>query len=103
VEGLLKLLREALPEIIGSIIGGLVVEIVLAVVGKQIGVSIWPVIVIIVGCVWVSCAYLAFKRTPPLVEGGKGTWQYLRWRPWALAGIVVILSLTAGGVGRSTA
>jgi hypothetical protein len=46
-----------------------------------------------------GCAYLAFKRTPPLVEGGRGTWQYLRWRPWALASMVIILLLTAGGVG----
>jgi tetratricopeptide (TPR) repeat protein len=46
-----------------------------------------------------GCAYLAFKRTPPLVKGGKGIWQYPRWRPWALAGIVMILLLTASGVG----
>ncbi|TEU14951.1 MAG: tetratricopeptide repeat protein [Anaerolineales bacterium] len=46
-----------------------------------------------------GCAYLAFKRTPPLVSGGKGTWQYPRWRPWALAGLVIIPLLTAGGVG----
>jgi hypothetical protein len=44
-------------------------------------------------------AYLAFKRTPPLVEGGKGTWQYSHWRRWALAGLVIIPLLTAGGVG----
>jgi tetratricopeptide (TPR) repeat protein len=46
-----------------------------------------------------GCIYLAFKRTPPLVEGGKGTWQHPRWRPWALAGLVIIPLLTAGGVG----
>ena len=46
-----------------------------------------------------GCAYLAFKRTPPLVKGGKGTWQYPRWRRWALAGMVIIPLLTAGGVG----
>jgi len=33
-----------------------------------------------VGGLWLGCAYLAFKRTPPLVPGGKGTWQYPRWR-----------------------
>jgi tetratricopeptide (TPR) repeat protein len=47
-----------------------------------------------------GCAYLAFKRTPPLVKGGKGTWQYPRWRPWALAGLVIIPLLTMGGVGN---
>jgi len=46
-----------------------------------------------------GCAYLAFKRTPPLVEGSKGTWKYPRWRPWALAGLVIIPLLTASGVG----
>ncbi len=46
-----------------------------------------------------GCAYLAFKRTPPLVEGGQGTWQYPRCRPWALAGLVIIPLLTASGVG----
>jgi hypothetical protein len=46
-----------------------------------------------------GCAYLAFKRTPPLVEGGKGTWKYARWRPWALAGLFIIPLLTVGGVG----
>lgn len=49
------------------------------------------------GCL--GCAYLAFKRTPPLVEGGKGTWKYHRWRPWALASMFIILLLTASGVG----
>jgi len=46
-----------------------------------------------------GCAYLAFKRTPPLVEGGKGTWQYPRWRRWALAGLLIIPLLAVGGVG----
>jgi tetratricopeptide (TPR) repeat protein len=45
-----------------------------------------------------GCAYLAFKRTLPLVLGGKGTWQYRRWRPWALAGLVIIPLLTASGL-----
>jgi tetratricopeptide (TPR) repeat protein len=52
-----------------------------------------------VGGGWLGCAYLAFKRTPPLVEGGKGTWQYPRWRPWALASLVIIPLLTGSGVG----
>ena len=46
-----------------------------------------------------GCLYVAFKRTPPLVKGGKGTWQYPRARPWALAGLIIILVLAAGGVG----
>ncbi|MDY7079091.1 MAG: tetratricopeptide repeat protein [Chloroflexota bacterium] len=45
------------------------------------------------------CAYVAFGRTPPLVEGGAGVWQYPNWRPWALVGLIVIPLLMAGGVG----
>jgi tetratricopeptide (TPR) repeat protein len=52
-----------------------------------------------VGGGWLGCAYLTFKRTSPLVEGGKGTWKYPRWRPWAMAGLVIIPLLAAGGVG----
>ncbi|MFB0535167.1 MAG: tetratricopeptide repeat protein [Anaerolineae bacterium] len=52
-----------------------------------------------VGGVTLGCACLAFKRTPPLVEGGKGTWQYPRWRSYALAGLVIIPLLTVSAVG----
>jgi len=102
VEGLLKLLREALPEIIGSIIGGLVVAAVLAVIGKQTGVSIWPVIVIVVGCVWAGCAYLAFSCTKLKRRKGRRkrwTWKYRRLRPYALAGLVLIPLLAVGVMG----
>jgi len=44
---------------------------------------------------WLGCAYLVFKRTPPLVEGGKGIWQYPCWRRWALTGLVIIPILLA--------
>ena len=56
-------------------------------------------LVIGVGGGWLGCTYLAFRRTPPLVPSGKGTWQYPRWRPWALAGLVIIPLLAAGTVG----
>jgi tetratricopeptide (TPR) repeat protein len=46
-----------------------------------------------------GCAYVAFKRTPPMLDGSRGTWQYPRWRRWAQAGLVMIPLLTAGGVG----
>ena len=48
--------------------------------------------------IWLGCAYLAFKRTKPFIKGGKGVWQYPRWRPWALASLVIIPLLIAGGV-----
>ena len=94
-----RLLRQATPEIIGTIVGGLLLAVAVAMIGKLADVGVLPVIVIIVGCVWTGCAYLAFKRTKPLIPGGKGVWQYPRWRPWALAGMVVILLVTAGGGG----
>lgn len=86
MEKLLKTLREARPEIIGSIIGGLVVAAVLAVVGKLTSVGIWPVLAIVLGCLWLGCAYLVFK------QGGK-------WRPWALVAMVIIpLLVVVGGI-----
>ena len=46
-----------------------------------------------------SCLYLAFKRTPPLVEGSsKGVWRYPRARVWALTGLVLIPILVGGVV-----
>jgi|GEM_PF-3701329 hypothetical protein len=62
MEKLLKILREALPDIIGTIVGGLFVEAVLTVIGRQTGISTWPSLAIVVGCVWLGCAYLALKR-----------------------------------------
>jgi len=83
-----------------EIVGGLVVAAVLALIGAlYAGLGMWAIIVITAVGVWLGCAYLAFKRTPPLVEDGKGTWQYPRWRRWALAGLVIIPLLTASGMG----
>jgi tetratricopeptide (TPR) repeat protein len=47
----------------------------------------------------IGCAYVAFKRTPPLVAGGQGMWRYPRWRLWALADLVIIPLLAMSGVG----
>jgi tetratricopeptide (TPR) repeat protein len=44
-----------------------------------------------------GCAYLAFKRTPPLIPGGKGIKS--RWHSYALAGLIAIPLLVAGGAG----
>lgn len=57
------------------------------------------VVLIVVGVVgaWLGCAYLAFERTYPLVEGGKGFPKYPRLRRWALAGLVIIPLLTGLG------
>lgn len=50
------------------------------------------------GSLWLGCVYLAFKRIPPLLEGGRPGWKYPGWRPWARAGLVV-LPLLALGLG----
>jgi hypothetical protein len=47
---------------------------------------------------WLACAYFAFKRTVPLIEKGKGTWQYPRLRLLALGALVVISLLTVGSI-----
>jgi tetratricopeptide (TPR) repeat protein len=56
-------------------------------------------LVIGVGGVTLGCAYIAFKRTQPLIAGGKGTWQYPKWRSWALLGLIMIPVLTMSGIG----
>jgi len=76
MKGLLKLLREARPEIIGSIIGGLVVAAVLAVVGKLTGIGIWPVIATVVACLWLvenEKAIADFKKVLELGSPPGGT------------------------------
>ena len=78
MKGLLKLLREALPEIIG----GLVVAAVLALIrALHPRVDVWTFVFAIGGISLGCCVYLAFKRAPPQIEGGRGTWQYPRGRP----------------------
>ncbi len=94
---------DLIPKLRGWIMG--LIAFVIAVAGF---IQLWQgdtslvtavLLVVGVGGGWLGCAYLAFKRTPPLVEGGKGTWQYSRWRPWALAGLIAIPLLTAVALG----
>ncbi len=91
-----KLLREALPEIIG----GLVVLAVQAVISElRGGVSIWNLVFVVVACLWLGCVYVIRKKTPPLVEGGEGQPAFPRWRRLALRGFVAIPLLTAVTLG----
>jgi len=80
---------------------GLVTAVVQLIQLWQGNTGLVTVVVLTLGLVGgiAGSAYVAFKRTPPLVKGGKGTWQYPRARPWALAGLIIILLLAAGGVG----
>ena len=93
---------DLIPKLPGWITG--LIAFVTAVVGF---IKLWQgdtglvtIVLLVVGAGGgtLGCAYLAFKRTPPLVEGGKGTWQYPRGRRWALAGLVIIPLLTTGVV-----
>jgi tetratricopeptide (TPR) repeat protein len=89
-----------LPKLPGLITG--FIAFVTAVVGF---IKLWQgdtdlvtivLLVIGVGGAMAGCVYLAFKRKLSSVVGGGLTWQYPRWRRWALAGLVVI-PLIAGG------
>jgi tetratricopeptide (TPR) repeat protein len=43
--------------------------------------------------------YLGFKRTEPLIVGGKGTWQYPHLRRWAIVSFILISLSTVAGTG----
>jgi tetratricopeptide (TPR) repeat protein len=47
---------------------------------------------------FLGCAYLAFRRAPPLL-GAKGLWQYPHVRPWALAGVWLLPVSALVGLG----
>jgi tetratricopeptide (TPR) repeat protein len=96
------------PDLIQKIPGWIMglIAFVSAVVGfiklwqGDTGLMTAVLLVVGVGGGLLGCAYLVLKRTPPQVEGGKGTWKYHRWRPLALAGLIVIPLLTAAVLGR---
>jgi len=41
-----------------------------------------------------ACAYGAFSKTPPQIEGGRGVWRYPDARRWAIAGLILIPLVT---------
>ncbi|MEJ2303834.1 MAG: hypothetical protein P8Y14_20090 [Anaerolineales bacterium] len=48
--------------------------------------------------------FIAFTKTRPMIEGGRGMYRFERYRPWAFVGMVLILGLIhllgrAPGVG----
>ncbi len=86
-------------------ITGFLLPLVTAIVGF---VKLWQgdttlvtivMLVVGIGGGMFACAYVAFKRTPPLIEGGKGVLQYRQWRRSALTGLIMIPLLAVGGVG----
>jgi tetratricopeptide (TPR) repeat protein len=120
VKELRKLLREALPEIIG----GLVVAAVTSTISTRfLGISIWTAVIFAAGCTWLCCAYLAFKLERPIPQKrrrkkltkrewfcqyfrwrswaicGRENWKYSHLRPWALAGLAIIPILVSSGLG----
>jgi hypothetical protein len=50
------------------------------------------------------CGYLAFAKTPALIEGGKGVYRFPKLRKWAFAGILLVVVLAVclygSNVGR---
>lgn len=51
--------------------------------------------VLITALLLFGLAYVAFGKTPPLVEGGKGVYRFERYRPWALLGLGLVVGLAA--------
>jgi hypothetical protein len=78
---------------------------------------VWYVVLVILGGIWLGCAYIFFKRAKSSVKrpgnvakkrGKKATkelqsaesWQYSRnWRRAALTGLIIIPLLAASGIG----
>ena len=58
------------------------------------------IVIIVLGLGWLlsMCWKLAFSKTPPLIEGGRGVYVYPQARPYALTGIVIIPVLMFGGI-----
>lgn len=40
-----------------------------------------------------ALAYVAFARTPPLVEGGRGVYRFEKYRTWALLGLGLVIGV----------
>ena len=102
VKKLLRLLREARPEIIG----GLALELFLALIGALCSTGVWFWGILGVGAIWLACAYVFLKYTKPSIElparvkYKKKLWKYAAHsRRLALAGCVIIplLALCAWG------
>lgn len=50
---------------------------------------------LLLGAVLCLFIYIAFVKTPPLVEGGKGVYRYEKFRRWAFVGIGFVLVVIA--------
>jgi tetratricopeptide (TPR) repeat protein len=94
---------ESIPKIPGRVTG--LVAFVTTIVGF---VRLWQgdaglvtIVLISVGTIglWLGSAYVAYKRTPPLVEGGKGQPAFPGWRRLALIGFIAIPLITAVALG----
>jgi hypothetical protein len=60
----------------------------------HLGITILGILVILF-CL-IGCFYLAFVKTPPLIEGGAGVYRYEKYRSWAFVGIgLAIMSIAA--------
>lgn len=60
---------------------------------RQLGMIILAIVGVV--ALLVSGAYLAFARTPPLVEGGRGVYRFERYRHGALIGIGFVLGFVS--------
>lgn len=60
---------------------------------SQLGVTILGILFVVV--LFLLFMYVAFAKTPPLIEGGKGIYRFEKYRTWALIGIGFVIGLTS--------
>jgi len=56
-------------------------------------ISIKVITFLALGALFFSSLYMAFTKTPPLVEGGKGVYAFSKYRAWAFVGMGVSILL----------
>jgi hypothetical protein len=65
-------------------------------------ITIWLLLIGVGGGLWTLCYHIVSKRLPPLIEDGKGVWQYPRGRRLARIGLFLIPALIIGGASYHT-
>lgn len=64
----------------------------------NVGLGVTVLGVLLAALLSFGLAYVAFARTPPLIEGGRGVYRFERLRPWALLGLGVVAGLVASAL-----
>ena len=62
----------------------------------DLGVTVLGILV--TGLLLFALAYLAFAKTPPLVEGGRGVYRFEKYRTWALLGLGLVVGIASSAL-----